>query len=296
MPRSSERVLLLAHPAGHSLSPLMHGAAFAALGMDAQYEAVDVAPAELAAVVGQLAHPPYLGANVTVPHKEAVVPLMHELTAAARAVGAVNTIVRRGDRLVGHNTDGAGFLLGLAELTQSGAEGTLPDLSSATCLVLGAGGAARAVVHALAGAGANVHVVNRNVERANRLVQELAVSPRAASVVNVADLGDLLPATDFVVNTTSVGMSGGPDPGGLPLIEATHLNALPPSARVVDLVYRPAVTPLLAAAGARGLVTQNGLPMLIWQGAKAFEAWTGQQAPVSVMRTAAERGLAQVTG
>lgn len=274
----------------------MHGAAFRSLGLNIDYRAVDVAPADLAEAVARLATGPYLGANVTVPHKEAVVPLMHELTPAARAVGAVNTIVRRGDRLVGHNTDVAGFLQALTELRtpDGGAFEPATDLAGATCLLLGAGGAARAVVHALMSVGADVHVLNRHADRAGRLVEQLTV-PEAPAVsgsaraVNTAQAS--LTGARLLVNTTSVGMSGGPQPHGVPLLDPEHLTLLPGGASVIDLVYRPAETPLLAAARRRDLATQNGLPMLVWQGALAFTEWTGVAAPVAVMRHAAERGL-----
>lgn len=292
MAREAEpaEVLLLAHPAGHSLSPVMHDAAFHAVGLPGRYRAVDVPPAGLELWLRRLTAPPYLGANVTVPHKEAVVPFMHELTPAARAVGAVNTIVRRGGTLVGHNTDAEGFLRALGELGQPDGRGRAPwpqPLTGATSLVLGAGGAARAVVQALATAGSTVHVLNRNAQRAERLVADLA----AGSAVRPTDLPSLLPRTDLLVNSTSVGMAGGADPDGVPLLAADELQLLPATAAVVDLVYRPAVTPLLQLARARGLVTQNGLAMLVWQGALAFEEWTGVSAPVAAMRSAAERAL-----
>lgn len=287
------RVALLAHPAGHSLSPLMHNAAFEDVGIDAHYEALDVAPAELPTVMNQLRRAPYLGANVTVPHKEAVLHLVDELTPAAAAVGAVNTLIRRGARLVGHNTDGAGFVQALGEIGL----GATAGLSEANCLVLGAGGAARAVVHALLAAGASVHVANRNPERAAVLAADLGSASGATNGAYVAaDVLELLPTTNLLINTTSVGMRGGSDPYSTPLIEAANLDLLPIEAAVVDLVYRPAVTPLLAAAESRGLLVQNGLPMLVRQGALAFEAWTGVEAPVSVMRQAAERGLDRNAG
>jgi len=280
----------------------MHDAAFQALGMHAEYLAVDVPPAQLAEAVARLVEPAYLGANVTVPHKEAALRLVHELTPAAEAVGAVNTIIKRDGRLLGHNTDGAGFLRALGELPRADAPAgefvtgpasePVGRLAGTTCLVLGAGGAARAVVHALVSAGARVHVLNRDGARAARLVADLAGAGVPGGLRAVTDPGPLLPSVELLINTTSVGMSGGPDPASLPLLSARHLAALPASARVVDLVYRPAVTPLLAAAQERGLVTQNGLAMLVWQGALAFEAWTGVMPPVPVMRAAAERGLA----
>lgn len=283
--------MLLAHPAGHSLSPAMQGAAFRARGIDADYRAVDVPPERLGAAALALREEAYLGANVSVPHKEAVLELVDEVTPEARQVGAVNTIVREGRRLIGTNTDGAGFMRALAELglgpqAPAGAEGA--GLRGAVCLVLGAGGAARAVVGSLAGAGAEVHVVNRDPERASRLVDELGGGARAHAGAGSAPLRE----AQLLVNATSVGMEGGPDPHGLPLIAPRDLRALPQRARVVDLVYRPARTPLLRAAEELGLAVQNGLPMLVWQGALSFEAWTGLSAPVGEMRAAAARGLA----
>jgi shikimate dehydrogenase len=132
-----------------------------------------------------------------------------------------------------------------------------------------------------------VLVANRDAGRAQRLVADL----RAGRAVGAQGASELR-GVDLLINSTSVGMSGGPDPTGTPLLGAAELQRLPPGARVVDLVYRPALTPLLLAAGRRGLTVQNGLPMLVWQGALAFQQWTGLLAPVPVMRLAAERGLA----
>lgn len=286
MSQAGAQVLLLAHPAGHSLSPLMQNAAFEAAGVAASYRAVDVPPASLRQALNELRDESYLGANVTVPHKEAVARLVDELTPAAEASGAVNTVVRQGRRLLGHNTDGAGFLAGLAELGGD-MSGAPARLEGRTALVLGAGGAARAVVHALTSAGARVLVANRDAGRAQRLVADL----RAGRAVGAQGASELR-GVDLLINSTSVGMSGGPDPAGIPLLSAADLKKLPPGAWVVDLVYRPALTPLLLAAQRHELVVQNGLPMLIWQGALAFQEWTGLPAPVTAMRLAAERGLA----
>lgn len=269
------RVALLAHPAGHSVSPAMQRAAFAALGVDATYDAFDVPPAELEAAVAALRGAPWWGANVTVPHKTAVVPWMDELAPAARRLGAVNTIVRRGGRLIGDNSDLPGFARALSDVR--------PDLAGARVVVVGAGGAARAVVAALADAGARIALHNRSAERARALVAALAL-PEVALLAS-EDLVGAVAGCDVLVQTTTVGMAGGP--AGSPLPD----GVLPAGGAVVDLVYRPAVTPLLAAALAAGLPAQNGLPMLVYQGARSFEAWTGVAAPVEAMGAAAEAAL-----
>jgi len=269
------RVALFAHPAGHSVSPAMHRAAFAATGVAGRYDAVDVAPDDLAAAVAALRAEPWWGANVTVPHKTAVVPLLDELTPAARRLGAVNTIVRRGRRLLGDNTDLPGFALALGALR--------PDLAGAAAVVVGAGGAARAVVAALLDAGARVSLHNRSRARAEALIAALGAS--TVRLLDDAALAVAVGASDLLVQTTTVGMEGGPV--GSPL--AT--GVLPRRGAVVDLIYRPARTPLLVDAQAAGLEVQNGLPMLVHQGALAFEAWTGVAAPVDVMGRAAEAAL-----
>lgn len=273
------QALLLAHPAGHSLSPNMHNAAFEARGIDAVYRARDVPPLELAAAVAGLRREEMYGANVTIPHKEAVLKLMDRLSDAAKTIGAVNTITNRGGELVGDNTDAGGFLRALAE-------GGIPVRDTAA-LVLGAGGAARAVVYALATGGAStVHVFNRTTERAARLAAELG-DLSLIRVVSGPDLGMVGRSVGLLVNATSVGMTGTSSEGDMPCPP----DAMPAEGAVVDIVYRPALTPLLVEAARRGLVTQNGVAMLVHQGAAAFEQWTGKSAPVAVMRTALEEGL-----
>ncbi|MFO7544858.1 MAG: shikimate dehydrogenase [Trueperaceae bacterium] len=287
-PVASRRVLLLAHPAGHSLSPAMHTAGFRALGIDASYEALDVPPEALPGAVRALRGSEFLGANVTVPHKRAVAGLVDDLDTEARAIGAVNTIVKDEGRLVGRNTDAPGFLAALRET------GFAP--AGHRCLVLGAGGAARAVTWALMRSGAEVLVANRSENRARDLAADLGTAGAVATAprwLPNRDVAASLPGCDLLVNTTSVGMAGGPAPDGDPLPEGADVRALPTAAVVVDLVYRPGVTPLLARAEAAGLRRQNGVAMLVWQGALAFEAWTGRDAPVVAMRRAVEGALAQ---
>lgn len=280
-PLAPTLAVLLGHPVGHSLSPAMHDAAFAALGIDGRYEAWDVAPAALGEAVARLrASAGLLGANVTVPHKEAVMPHLDALTPQAERLGAVNTLVRHGERLVGHNTDAEGLAAALRELRRPVAAGL--------AVVLGAGGAARAALDVLLGAGCRVLVHNRTRERAERLVAALRGAGDAA-VIDAAALRGAVEDADWLVNTTSVGMRGGPP--GSPLPD----GLLPRRGAVVDLVYRPRPTPLLAAASAAGLETQDGVPMLVHQGAASFAAWTGRDAPVSAMRAAVERALSAET-
>lgn len=269
--------VLLAHPAGHSLSPAMHDAAFAALGIVGRYRAWDVAPADLSDALAQLrTSDELLGANVTVPHKLAVLPFLDERTEEAARLGAVNTIVRRDGRLIGHNTDAIGLAAALATLARPPGPGS--------AVILGAGGAARAALAVFTAAGARVALHNRTAARAEALAD--AWSPHGA--VRLLDASGLVAAVrdaDWVVNTTSVGMHGGPP--GSPLPD----GLLPRRGCVIDLVYRPRPTPLLRAASAAGLATHDGLAMLLHQGAAAFEAWTGRDAPVAVMQGALERAL-----
>jgi shikimate dehydrogenase len=261
----------------------MHDAAFAALGIDARYVALDVAPDDLADVVaGFRTAPDFLGANVTVPHKRAVIELLDHVDDTARAIGAVNTVARSGGpggSLVGSNTDAEGFLGALDELTSSNVEDVV---------MIGAGGSARAVAWALLGRGATVRVLNRSRDRAEALVEDVrraaGVDARRLRVCEPAAALAALTACDLLVNATSVGMVGGPDPSASPA--PGPLSAMRPDAVVMDLVYRPAVTPLLREADAAGVRHLNGLPMLVHQGAVAFGRWTGRAAPVAVMRGA----------
>lgn len=285
-PAAGSELYLLAYPAGHSVSPQMQTAALAHRGIDASYRALAVPPDDLAAALADLRErPSFLGANVTVPHKQTVMPLLDELSPTARAIGAVNTLVREDGLLVGDNTDASGFLRSLLEA------GCEP--AGLTAIVLGAGGSARAVAAALLGAGAVVQVANRSRTRAATLAAALEEWTAAGLVADGAALEALpegalasaLSTCGLLVNCTSVGMAGGPLPGALPL--DVDVKLLPSAAVVVDLVYRPLVTPLLAAALSAGLRTVDGIGMLVHQGAAAFEIWTGVSAPVEVMRRAA---------
>lgn len=242
----TDRVVLLGHGIGYSASPAMHNAAFAALGMDARYELADVPPDGLADAVAALRDPDRLGANVTQPHKVAVCDLVDGLAPEVERLGAANTIVRSGDRLVAHNTD----LVAVA--------GALSDLGSGyRAVVLGAGGASRAVQAALADVGATVEVVNR------------ARWPSLASLLADADL---------VVNATPIGTGSDESPVPPDLLRA--------DLAVLDLVYRPSPTRLVRDARARGARAVAGAGVLLTQAMLSFELWTSCHAPVGVMEKA----------
>jgi len=265
---------VIGSPVRHSLSPAMHNAAFRAMGLDWIYLAFEVAPERVAAAAAGVRALGLGGLSVTIPHKAAVTAVMDELSPAAQAVGAVNTVVRTGNgRLRGENTDGAGFLASLAD------EGF--DPAGRRCLVVGAGGAARAVVDALGGAGAaEVVVVNRSQARAHEVITLAGGVGRVGSPADVAE-------ADLVVNATPLGLAGG-EVDVLP-VDVERLGA---GQLVVDLIPNPLVTPLMAAARLRGASVAGGLGMLVHQGALAFELWTGVAAPLDVMRAAAMDALA----
>lgn len=281
--RGSTRLVgVLGDPVAHSRSPAMHNAAFRALGMDWCYVPLHVAPAQLEAALRGLVALGFVGANVTIPHKEAVARLADERTPAAEAIGAVNTLtILPGGRLRGDNTDAGGTL---AALREAGVE-----VAGQRAVVLGAGGSARAVAYALAASGAQVVLANRTPERAAALAASL--QPRVAGrleAIALADTGALQAALDearLLVNATSVGLHPGPDLSPLP--EGARLH---PGLAVLDLVYAPRQTRLLRQAVHAGCQAVEGLRVLVHQGALAFEMWTGRPAPIEVMSHAAEEG------
>jgi shikimate dehydrogenase len=267
------RVGVIGDPVAHSLSPSLQQPALDALGIPARYELWPTPAAELPGRIAGLRAPDVMGANVTLPHKRAVMDLIDEVSPTARRAGAVNTIVNREGHLFGDNTDIAGFATALSDVA--------PEPEALRALVLGAGGAARGVVLALAGRGVGqITLANRNPDRARQLATDLVPVELTAIKLNPEHLRVALPATTLLINATSLGWKPGESPLALEL-----LDLLPDGAIVVDLTYRE--TDLLAAARARGLTTLDGLPMLIHQGAHALTLWTGQAAPVEVMRTAA---------
>lgn len=288
LPVGVKRLGLIGHPIGHSRSPAMQQAAFDALGFSARYELWDAPDAAaLAERIAALRQPGMLGANVTIPWKETVAPLLDDLDdSAGRVAGAVNTISRaeiaRGVRLVGHNTDAPAL------------ERTLNDLGAWSdarrMLILGAGGAAQAALGIAYLRGVEPWLVARRVESAQGAMAKLASRlpvpqawrDHALALDDLPRLSAALSASQILLNATPVGM-GDSDASPLPL---DLLAALPPGAAVLDLIYAPPETAFVRAAIALGLRAGGGLPMLLYQGALAFTLWTGQPAPLDEMRHA----------
>ncbi len=279
---------LIGWPVEHSLSPTMHNAALAELELDWVYVPLPVKPEHLEQALDGLAALGFVGANVTVPHKQAVMRYMDELSEAARLTGAVNTIHIQEGRFYGYNTDALGFLNSLEEANYA------PQAKRIA--VLGAGGAARAVVYALARVGADsVIVLNRTAERAAFLVDDLADafpdSTLSFEALTNEALASLDSRVDLVVNTTSVGMY--PDVSSCPWPATVPI---PENAIFYDLVYNPLETVFLKRARQAGAPAIDGVGMLVHQGAFAFEKWTGSEPPLEVMREACLHELKQKQG
>jgi shikimate dehydrogenase len=254
-PAAPSRLVLLGHPVAHSLSPAFQGAALAAAGLRTRYEAADVPPDALESRLRELARE-HAGGNVTVPHKESVASLVDRLAPIAARVGAVNTFWTEGDTLVGHNTDVAGVEAALRALLAEG-------LGDRTCAVLGAGGSAGAALVALERLGAGeIRVWGRTAGRASALAERVRVGATEHASAVLATRGATL-----VVNATPIGMHDDAFP-----VDPTLLA---PGTVVLDLVYRRGETAWVRAARARGLVAQDGLRMLVEQGAAAFRCWFG---------------------
>lgn len=270
---------IIGSPVRHSLSPVMHNAAFAALGLDWVYVPFPVAPERLPEGISGLAALGVAGFNVTIPHKVAIMALLDRVDPQAELIGAVNTVSVRDGVLTGYNTDGIGLLAALESRL-----GFSP--SGRSILVLGAGGAARSAVVALAAAGAaRIDIANRSVERAQELTGFLSGklgSALAAVPLELSADPSYIRDFDLVLNTTSVGMAGDSFAG-------LSLSRLKPGAVVYDMVYAPPVTPLLAQAACCGVPAANGLGMLIAQGEAAFTIWTGTAAPPGCMEAALAR-------
>lgn len=260
------KAFVIGHPINHSRSPLIHQSWLAEHGIDGSYEAIDVRPDELPAFFARLRSGEYAGGNVTIPHKEAVFGLCDAVDPLARKIGAVNTLVVSQGKVLGRNTDYLGFLGNL----DAGAPGWSDGLASA--IVLGAGGAARAIVVALQSRGiATIHLLNRTRSTAESLASELGGNVEPGGL---GDFNALAGAAGLVVNTTSIGMHGS-------RFDDLDLALLPKTALVTDIVYVPLETPLLAEAHALGLRTVDGLGMLLHQAVPGFEAWFGVRPKVT---------------
>lgn len=266
---------LIGDPVEHTMSPVMHNTAFEKLGLDMAYLAFRVTRENLAFAVNGLRALDVRGFNVTIPHKVNVIPLLDGVDPLAEKIGAVNTVVNEGGRFIGSNTDAAGFL---RALTEKGIEPKGKNI-----VIIGAGGASRAISYILAGQGTSLTIVNRLEEL--DWAENIAASIKRdlGSEAEVYELTDknlkmVLPVAEVLVNATSLGMS--PHRGRSPV----PARLLHPGLTVFDVVYNPLKTRLLQEAEAAGAQTISGLEMLVWQGALAFEKWTGQAAPFEVMR------------
>ncbi len=268
---------LIGYPVEHSLSPAMHNAAFAQLGLWYRYVLLPTPPGELERRVSEYVKAGIAGWNVTVPHKEEMVSLLDEMSDEVRAIGACNTVRVEGGRLRGFNTDTSGFMRGLEEVGGIGAESRV--------VVLGAGGAARGVAWALRRAGHEVVILSRKPEQASVLAGALGAY---AGALDRMTLESALEGATLLVNCTPAGMWPDAERSALP--EDVHL---PANMLVYDLVYRPRPTLMLQNAARSGCRTQDGLAMLVYQGAAAFELWTGRTAPVETMRQACLDGLGE---
>lgn len=259
------RAFVIGHPIAHSRSPMIHGYWLARYGIAGSYRAIDVAPENLASFVADLRREGFAGGNVTIPHKETVFALVDRIDAAAEQIGAVNTLWFEGGALWGGNTDAHGFAANLDERAP-GWERKGP------AVVLGAGGAARAVVHALRMRGvSDIRIVNRTLERAQELV---AVFGSGISAHGTAATGELLADAGLLINTTALGMHGNNELPADPSLLSKH-------AIVTDIVYVPLETPLLAAARRLGLEAVDGLGMLLHQAVPGFERWFGRRPAVT---------------
>jgi len=265
MAESGKRAFVVGHPIAHSRSPKIHGYWLKRYGIAGSYEAVDVAPTDFPAFLSDFGPRGFIGGNVTIPHKEAAWALAELRDEAAEAIGAVNTLWFEDGRLTGGNTDAYGFAANLDEYAPGWAE-------SGPAMVLGAGGAARAVIHACLQRGVrDIRIVNRTLARAQDLADRFGAGVSAHPLAAAAEF---LPETGLLINTTSLGMHGNAE---IPV----DPSVMPDRAIVTDIVYVPLETPLLAAARARGLKTVDGLGMLLHQAVPGFERWFGVRPQVT---------------
>jgi shikimate dehydrogenase len=275
---------VIGYPISHSISPAIYNAAFPAMGIEARYEAWATPAEDLAQAIQRLRAPEMAGMNVTVPHKEAVMPHLDEVEPLATAIGAVNCISKEGDRLIGHNTDKYGFIRSLREAGF--------DPHGKRTLLLGVGGSARAVSFGLAEAGAtSIALAGRTRERVRTLASHLRSNTSGADIEEVgwqdAAFEKACQSADIIVNCTPIGMRNGESADESPLSrQQIHRDVF-----ISDLVYNPPETPLLRLAREAGAKWVGGLDMLIYQAVQSVNFWTGRDAPVDIMRQAARKAL-----
>ena len=273
---------IFGYPLSHSLSPILHNAVFDYLNMDATYEAWEVSPKNLKTEVEKLRRQPYIGANVTIPHKVAIMDLLDEIEPQSKQIGSVNTVLSKEGILSGFNTDTLGLVRSLKEHGEFDPQGK-------NVLVIGAGGAARAAVFSLLKEGVrSVIIKNRTFSRSSSLAKEFSKLGEVTAVqVSDTSLDLFNDNIDLILNCSSMGMKNGPAEAYSPL----KAEQIPSSSLVCDMVYNPSITPLMKQANLSGASVLGGLPMLIYQGAASFELWTNDPAPIQVMFRAAEKAL-----
>ena len=283
----TQYVGLIGYPLGHSISPPMQQAAFDNLGLDVRYELWETEQDKLSEIVEGIRDSSKLGANVTIPYKEAVIPLLDKLDTLADEIGAVNTIVERDGKLVGFNTDAGGFLKAIRDEASF-------DPAGKRVVLLGAGGVARAVAFALAGAGARlISITDIEIERTNKLTSDVQQrynegKPQIKALShNSGEFAGAIWECDLLVNCSPIGMKHSDSENDSPIEAAL----IPKDALVYDVVYNPIETRLLADAKKRGASTLGGLSMLVYQGALAFELWTGKEPPVDIMMSKAKESI-----
>ena len=268
---------IIGDPVEHSLSPVMHNAAIAKLDLDYIYVPFPVQQDSLAEALTGFRVVNLQGFSITIPHKQTIIPLLTEISDDAKNIGAVNTVWRTESGWKGTNTDAAGFIAPLKAMNR--------DWGQITPVILGNGGAARAVIAGLINLGCSeIHVVGRNPDKLARFYESWSHAPKITSrlkIHNWANLSSLIPAADLLVNTTPIGMS--PNTDASPVDESL-MQKLKQNAIAYDLIYTPNPTRFLKLAQDRGATTLNGLEMLVQQGVKALEIWLQQPVPVDVMR------------
>jgi shikimate dehydrogenase len=279
----SSNIGVTGHPIGHTKSPIFQQAGLDALGIDEIFEAWDVLPEDLEAKVATFRESDFIASCVTLPHKQAVIPLVDELTEEAEAVGAVNWIFNRHGKLIGHNTDSTGFLRALKEKAGF-------DPKGANAVVFGAGGAARAIVYALKSAGVKrLTIANRTVEKAEALASDFSEGRFKPNAIGMTkdELSNYVPYATLLVNTTSLGMAGGP----AELATPTTADMISADALGYDAVYAPPITKFLREVEEAGGQPAGGMTMLVFQGIEGFEMATGRIAPTDIMFRAIEQAL-----
>ena len=265
---------LLGYPVSHSMSAIMHNAAFKHMELDYQYELLNIKPENLGEVIKNFRVETFGGANVTIPHKVKIMKYLDEVDAEAKRIGAVNTIIMKGDRLKGYNTDGKGAIRTITE--------TYGPLNGAEIVMLGAGGAARAIGYHISKSAGRLRILNRNSGRAKKLARYLKSLPECNSSISSflldnQNLENCIKDADILVNTTPIGMS--------PNVEASPVDAkfLHSKLLVFDAVYNPPMTKLLREAETAGAQILPGLRMLVYQGSESFRMWTGLAPPEQLM-------------